>query len=461
MVRLRSGVVVALTLLVLAAACSSDKKNTSSTGSSGATSSSSVSSAELTDSFRGVTKTSIKIGIVTVKFTDCILQFTNSTQGDAEKIEKALVDDINKNGGVDGRQLQVVFKELCPLHPDEVAAACTSLTDDEQVFAVLGVYDTEPGDGTNQLCISKDHETVQINELAFQKALDEAPPGLLISPSIAQKRVINALFGLLKAQGTLKGKKVAALTDQTRADVTTKAVSDNASALGYTTGSNAVLSISGADTTAAQTQFDSFIEKWKSEGVDTVLLGGLSVADRQFIDKLKKAIPSIQLISDDSGSGNFGQTENKADTKVTPNSYEGMLVAQGLSDAEQFATDPVQKCVKVYEAATGETVIGPADLKPDASGNLIKVYEGIQDRCRELSLFKQIAEKAGPNLTNDTWINAVNNFGEIQLVGNKFASLGNGKYDAPDGFRLAAFDSTIQPFGDFKPLGDLIDVTKQ
>jgi hypothetical protein len=254
---------------------------------------------------------------------------------------------------------------------------------------------------------------------------------------------------------------VAVLTDQSRADVTAKALSDNASPLGYTTGSNAVLSISGADTTQAQTQFDSFIEKWKSEGVNTVLLGGLSVADRQFIDKLKTAIPSIQLISDDSGSGNFGQTENKPDTKNTPNSYEGMLVAQGLSDAEQFATDAVQKCVKVYEDATGEKVIGPADLKPDASGNLIKVYEGIQDRCRELGLFKQIAEKAGPNLTNDSWVAAVNSFGEIQLLGNKFASLTDGKYDAPDGFRLAAFDSSIQPFGDFKPLGDLIDVTKQ
>ena len=411
-------------------------------------------------SFRGVTATTIKIGVASVKFPDCIEQFTNSTQGDFKKITQALVDDINKNGGILGRKLEVVVKELCPLQPDDVAAACTSLTDDEQVFAVVGVYDTEPGDGTNQLCISKDHDTVQINELAFQKALDEAPPGMLILPQIAPKRGLAAILGLLKAQNTLKGKKVAVLTDQTREAVATKLVTDNASALGYTTGSNAVLAISGADTTQAQTQLDSFIEKWKSENVDTVILGGLSVADRQFVDKLKQAIPTIQLIADDSSAGNNGQTENKPDTKKTPNSYEGMLVAQGLSDAEQFATEAVQKCVKVYEAATGEKVIGPTDLKPDADGNLIKVYEGIQDRCRELGLFKQIAEKAGPNLTNDTWVAAVNSFGEIQVVGNKFASLKEGKYDTSDGFRLAAFDSSIAPFGDFKALSDFVDVTK-
>ena len=454
MFRIRSAVAVLLAAALLTAACSSDKKTTATTASS------SNAPVTLTASFRGVTATTIKIGIIAPQFEDCILQFTNSTQGDAKKIMQALVDDINAHGGIGGRTLVVVFKQLCTLKPDEVAAACTSLTDDEQVFAVMGVYDTIPGDGTNQLCISKDHETIQINEIPFQKALDEAPPGLLISPAISQKRGIAAIFSLLKQKGLLSGKKLAVLADQTTQATATKLVADNASSLGYQTGSNAVLAISGADTTAAQTQLDSFIEKWKTEGVNVLLMAGLAVADRQFVDKIKKAIPAMQLVSDDSNSGNFGQTENKADTKVTPNSYEGMLVANGLTDDEQFATDLVQNCVKVYEKASGEKVVAPKDLQPDASGNKIQVYAGIQDRCRELGLFKQIAEKAGANLTNDTWVAAVNSFGTIQLVGNKFASLTQGKYDASDGFKLASFDSSIPPDGDFKGQSDLIDVTK-
>ena len=123
--------------------------------------------------------------------------------------------------------------------------------------------------------------------------------------------------------------------------------------------------------------------------IAVVFCFGVAVAappDKMVIDKIKKSIPNMQLISDDSSSGDFGQTENKPDTKVTPNSYEGMLVAQGLSDAEQFQTDEVQRCVKVYEDATNEKVVSPTDLKPDANGNLIKVYAGIQDRCRELGL---------------------------------------------------------------------------
>ena len=39
------------------------------------------------------------------------------------------------------------------------------------------------------------------------------------------------------------------------------------------TGSTAILTITGTDTTAAQAQLDSFIEKWKTEGVNAVLHG--------------------------------------------------------------------------------------------------------------------------------------------------------------------------------------------
>ena len=40
------------------------------------------------------------------------------------------------------------------------------------------------------------------------------------------------------------------------------------------TGSTAILNITGTDTTAAQAQLDSFIEKWKSEGVNTIFIAG-------------------------------------------------------------------------------------------------------------------------------------------------------------------------------------------
>ena len=217
MVRVRSAVAVLLAAAMVMAACSSDKKTAATTASS--------SAAPLTASFRGITATEIKIGVAVVDFA-CIAQFVDFTQGDAEKIVNALVGDLNKNGGIGGRQVKLVIKKLCPLNPADTAAACTSLTDDEQVFAVIGIYDTPPSDGAQQLCIAKDKSTVLIDELTTGKTIEGATPGLLLTPHIAPERQLKALLSLLKQKDTLKGKTVALLADQNTQESAQKAVGD-------------------------------------------------------------------------------------------------------------------------------------------------------------------------------------------------------------------------------------------
>ena len=183
------------------------------------------------------------------------------------------------------------------------------------------------------------------------------------------------------------------------------------------------------------------------------------VSAKQFVEKIKAAIPNIQLITDDSGTGAQANDEVKAG--VTPNPYEGMITLSGLNDDETFALPGVQACVKAYQDATGDTVVAPKDLKPGADGMTVRTFEGLEDRCNELTILKQILEKAGPNPTNDSWISTINSFGPIKLPTAEIASFGQGKYDATDGFRLGKFDSSIPPSGDFKPESpDLVDVTK-
>jgi ABC-type branched-subunit amino acid transport system substrate-binding protein len=450
MVRFRSAVAVLLAAALVTAACSSDKK--------AATTSSSSSAAPLTASFRGITATEIKIGVVVVDFK-CIAQFVDFTQGDAEKILNALVDNVNKNGGIDGRQVKVVFKQLCPLNPQDTAAACTSLTDDEQVFAVLGIYDTPPSDGSNQLCIAKDKDTVLIDELTTGKTIEGATPGLLLTPHIAPERQLTALLALLRKKNTLSGKTVALLADQNNQDTAQKSVKSFTDATGLKAGDTAVLTITGTDTTAAQTQLDSFIEKWKQQGVNALIMSGLLVSAKQFVEKIRAAIPGITLITDDSGTGEQANDEVKAGK--TPNPYEGLITLNGLNDDETFALAGVQACVKAYQDATGDTVVAPKDLKPGPDGKTTRTFEGLEDRCNELSILKQILEKAGPNPTNDSWIATVNSFGPIKVPTAEISSFGQGKYDAADGFRLSTFDSSIPPSGDFKPESpQLQDVTK-
>jgi len=438
-------------LLVSVAACSSDKKT--STGSS----ESPKSSEALTASTRGITATEIKIGVAVVDF-QCIAQFIDFNQGDSEKIINSLVAAKNKAGGIIGRQIKLVFKSLCPLQPDTVSAACTSFTDDEQVFAVIGAYDTPPSDGSNQLCLTKDKDTVLIDELTTQKTMDGATPGLLLSPHINPERQLVALLNLLKQEKTLDGKKVALLADQTNQESAQKALDDFTSSTGLEQGDTAVLTITNEDTTAAQAQLDSFIEKWKSDGVNALVMSGLLVSAKQFVEKIKAAIPDMTLVADNSGVGEQASDEVKAG--LSPNPYEGLVTLTGLNDDETFQLPAVQECVKAYETESGDKVIAPKDLQPGADGKTAKTFEGLEDRCNELAILEQVLTKAGSNPTNDSWVSAVNSLGELKLPTSQIASLTDNKYDADDGFRLATWDSTIGASGDFKPKGEIADVTK-
>ncbi|MEY2422081.1 MAG: branched-chain amino acid transport system substrate-binding protein [Acidimicrobiaceae bacterium] len=380
------------------------------------------------------------------------------TQGDTEKITKAVVDDINNNGGILGRKLEVVFHKICPLQGDASATACTAMTDDEKVFAVLGTYDTPPSPGTNQLCVTRDHETVLIANLVKKTTIDEAPPGLLIMPGILAERRLDAMYNLIKQQKLLAGKKIAVLGDQDTGENADKVTKAAAASIGIETGSTAVLTITSEDTSAAQTQLDSFIEKWKGENVSALLMSGLLVSAKQFVEKIRERMPNILLISDDSSSAE--QAQDEVAQGKSPNPYEGMITMSGLTDVETFNLPAVQKCVKAYESATGEKVVPPDQVKPGSDGTSIKTYQGVQDRCNEFAVLKLVAEKAGANLTNETWAAAVNSFGSFPLPTNEIASLKQGKYDVEDGFRLGAFDSSIKPSGDFKKLTELLDVTK-
>jgi hypothetical protein len=124
-----------------------------------------------------------------------------------------------------------------------------------------------------------------------------------------------------------------------------------------------------------------------------------------------------------------------------------MLTANGLNDQQSFEEASMQKCIKTYEDATGQKVVSPDDLKPNAQGIRVQVYVAISDICRELTMFEQVAAKAGTYLNNQNWLNAENTIGPIQnMPGSQYASLNTGKYDADDAFALAAFKSSANDF---------------
>src|SRR4051794_37364919 len=109
---------------------------------------------------RGVTDDAIKIGYSYIDLETLAKSgIIKIDQGPYEDIVKALVDDVNARGGVNGRKLEVSTAKFSPIGNEEQLAACTKLTEDDKVFAVLGGLLND-----NNLCITQQHATTLVGE---------------------------------------------------------------------------------------------------------------------------------------------------------------------------------------------------------------------------------------------------------------------------------------------------------
>jgi ABC-type branched-subunit amino acid transport system substrate-binding protein len=417
-----------------------------------------TSRAKSSGSAQGVTKDSIKVGIPLLDFS-AIKDFVDYKFGDTKAIAQVFVDDINKNGGINGRKIIPVFKEYPPIpggKPDPLSL-CTAWAEDDKVFAVLGVLIDFTGQA--QKCLTTEHKVIHIGHELDQPWIDEAPGGLLLTPDATKEGVSAALVNLLASTGRLKGKTVAVVGDKNNESRVNDVIVPTLKKAKAKTGSTAILSITGTDTTAAQAQVDSFIEKWKTEGVNTVFLAGNNVSAKQFAESIKAGLPKVQLVTDTDTA--LAQAQDEAKAGKNPNPYEGMLSGTGLTPSERWANKGplLQQCVDIYEKATGTTVPGPDERKVDSDGKTVETDQAVTDFCGELFMFRDIAKKVGPNLTVANWQKTVNKLGPIALVPDKFASLCKGKYAAEDSFRLVSYDSSIGGSGDWKKLTPIKDAS--
>jgi ABC-type branched-subunit amino acid transport system substrate-binding protein len=406
---------------------------------------------------QGVTDSTIKLGLVQVDYS-CIKDFVDFNRGDQEKTYKVFVDNLNAKGGILGRKVEPVYRDFCPIGNAQALSACTSFTEDDKVFAVVGVFIDQSGDA--QLCIAKNHETVEIIHNVSQSWIDAAPKGLLLTPNITTDRRLSVILGLLARDKTLKGKKVAILTQPDSKDRADALVTPSLKKTKVKQGTTAVLNITSTDTAAAQSQLDAFIEKWKGEHVDTFVIVGQVVVSKTYVTMLKDAFPKATLISDQTPTALSGG-QDAVTAKLDPNPYEGLISVEGESEQSRFETPVMQNCVKTYEKATGTKVVAPKDVKPGPDGKRVEIYASVEDACGDILFFKTIAEKAGKQLNNTTWTKAVNTMGPIDdtLVLGQWASLHTGKYDANDTFGLVAFDSSAGITGDWKALTPVEDVS--
>jgi len=436
--------VVGVALAVLFAACGSSGSNKGG-GSSGTTTPQTAPFSKTLGT--GVTATTIKVGVMMID-QQCIAQYENSLEYDQQKDYDLFINNINDNGGINGRKIVPVYKTYCPppLRQSEELNACTSLTDDNHVFAAIGTFYDTTGDA--QLCFIKQHHTVVVADSLTDALVAKGPPGYLVASDIAPERRLNVIMSLLKTKNILAGKTVGTVTTAANKSRVTKVVDPGLQALGVKRGGDAILTIASSDLTDAQAQLDSFIERWKSDHTNALLMIGDDVSSTMFVEKIKKAIPDMLIVADTTSIGDQGQNEQKA--HVTPNPYDGAITAEGLTGLEHSKTDHYKFCAGIWQKANpGQPAPLPNVVIKRPDGHQDNKYGAMEDACLFTNLFATIARKVGPYLNNDNWVRTVDSFGPIDDTSTNFASIHAGKYDADDTYGLVSFDPTIPPNGDW------------
>ena len=432
-----------LALAVIVGACgSSGSSNASKTPSANATV---TTQATVTDKSlgTGVTPTSIKVGVMMIDF-NCVTQFVDSLRPDQQQAFQIFIDDVNAKGGINGRKFVPVYKTYCPINNTTELTACTSLTEDDHVFAAIGSFYDPSGDA--QLCFTKQHKTPIIAD-SLTDPLAGKTPGLMLTPDIAPERRLSVIMALLKSKGTLTGKKVATVSDSSNHPRAKSVVDPALKDLGVERGTDAVLSITGSDTTAAQAQLDSFIERWKSDGTNALVLVGQDVASKQFVEKIKAAIPNMLLVADNTSILDAGREEQKA--HKSPNPYAGAITAEGQTGVEHTKTPHFAFCRDIWERATGRKVPSPNVVIKLPNGKQNDIYGEVEDGCLFTNFFATIAKRVGPYLNDTNWVHTVDNFGPIDDTSTIYASIHKGKYDADNTYGLVAFDPAIGADGDW------------
>jgi hypothetical protein len=447
-------VAAALSVGLAAAGCTANSTGTAKSTDSTASTTPGATTTQVPGTGPGVTATTIKLGVALINY-DCLKQFLDEARPKQQAAYQAFIDDINDHGGISGRTIEPVYKTVCPIGPTEGLAACTAFADDADVFAVIGSFGQITGDVP--LCVTKQHKRPLLTYGLTQDMIDKAPPGLLLTPDILPDRRVKVIVSLLKSQHTFEGKTVAVLADSNATARVDQIIEPALEAMSVKQGSTGILPIGDADTTQAQATLDSFIEKWKTQHVDALVLAGPAVQSKAFVEKVRHAFPTVTIVADSTGILSGAQDEQKA--HVDPNPYAGMITAEGRTGLEHSKTQHFKTCKAVFENATGITIPSPNKVVKLSDGRQNEIYGESEDACVFVTMFKLIAARVGKNLNVPNWTAAVDNFGTIDIPSTDFASLHAGKYDADDTYGLVAYDPSIGDAGDWKSLTPTLNVS--
>jgi len=401
--------------------------------------------AALTASWKGVTPETVSIGVSILDFDalrDMGLQ--DFGWGDQRLIWEFFIERMNERGGVAGRQVDAELEFYNPAFASEAETACVRMTEDREVFAVIGAF-LGPAESATP-CLTRQEDLVVFNGTMTVDLLAGAESVWVIDGAAGRRR-IPIFFELLDQAGYVDGQKVAVVSGNENESDSVNVIVPILDELGLDVVLTTVNTVSTDDVIEEDRYWDTTAEKLRTEGAEVIVINGDTTGairgiGRNDLDQELWVVTGDQLT-------NLGTTVDRADA-------DGAITLAGLSAEEGWTEPGLAACVKEFTDAHPEVeVLGPLEVGEGDE----RWDTALGQACRWLATFETVMNAADPELTPAGVQLAYEGLGDVDLPGYFFSSWGPGKPDANDGFRLSAWDSTEGENGSLVPITELLDST--
>ena len=332
--------------------------------------------------------------------------------------------DVNRRGGINGRQVQGVYRTFDVLDKNDQRAACIELTVDKKVFAVVaaGGYS-----GDAVLCITKENRTpfVNLSSGGTPSQYVAQSGGMLFTLFQLGERQMRNWVAELDARRALAGRRIGILSDESSDPGDLVVGGSLLPALERAGHQVAHRSTLAADLASGASQIPVEVQQMRSKQVDVVLLPAMSTYATQFVQAAEgQGWSPAWYVTD------FGNLTSQAIAADMPAGFEGALATTVTRTGEERVDAPEPKvdadCRALYEKATGEPLPRMED------GDYNNTYGTTLYSCGMVRLVELAAKAAGAQLTKPAFSGAMQRLGPVPLPRFGGGSFRPGKFDAAD-----------------------------
>ncbi len=369
------------------------------------------------ESGTGVTSKTIVVG-VTEPDTAAIKAIINIDAGNAQLDYSTLINQVNAQGGINGRKIVAIYEPVDPIGTAPAAAVCTTLTEDDHVFITMGFFQA-----ADTACYVSAHDTPIVGA-SLTSAAAAAAQAPWYNTSLSDTDLIPKEMSAFDSEGVFTGKKVGVVGSNVDTAEMSQVIPalHNAKADVVQTATNDTPT---SDTTAMNAQYNLIAQKFQQAGVDLVVAVGN--AGEQFPDALQSNQSTYlpRIIATDQPDFEAYTESASAMPQVY---FKNALTAGGIPPANVlWEANGMQKCIAKLRAVPGNEKIGNPLT---ATAKTQPTWDDPEEACEQVPLLVDLLKAAGKTLNNETLAKGADTLTHLTIPGNGGAfNFSNGHND--------------------------------